>query len=67
MKIGMKKNLFIKNTNKYHNQKIMFDGHTFDSIKEAATALKIDSSTITKCCKGKLKHCGGFRWEYANE
>lgn len=41
--------------------------NTFDSIKEAATTLKIDSSTITKCCKGKLKHCGGFRWEYVNE
>ncbi len=41
--------------------------NTFDSIKEAAAALQIDSSTISKCCKGKLKHCGGFRWEYVNE
>lgn len=41
--------------------------NTFDSIKEAATTLQIDSSTISKCCRGKLKHCGGFRWEYVNE
>lgn len=39
----------------------------FDSIKDAATALNIDSSSISKCCKGKLKHCGGFKWEYAYE
>lgn len=41
--------------------------NTFESIKEAAITLGIDSSTITKCCKGKLKHCGGFKWEYAYE
>lgn len=41
MKIGMKKNLFIKNTNKYHNQKIMFDGYTFDSIKEKNYYIKL--------------------------
>lgn len=41
MKIGMKKNLFIKSTNKYHNQKIMFDGHTFDSIKEKNYYIKL--------------------------
>lgn len=41
MKIGMKKNLFIKNTNKYHNKKIMFDGHIFDSIKEKNYYIKL--------------------------
>lgn len=41
MRIGTKKNLFIKNTNKYHNQKIIFDGHTFDSIKEKNYYIKL--------------------------
>lgn len=41
MIIGTKKNLFIKNTNKYHNKKILFDGHNFDSIKEKNYYIKL--------------------------
>ena len=37
----------------------------WDSIKEASTELNIDSSAITKCCKGKkYKTVGGFIWKY---
>lgn len=32
--------------------------------KEASNYLKIDSSTITKCCRGKKKTCGGYCWGY---
>lgn len=39
----------------------------FESIANAAKTLKIDSSTISKCCKGKLKTCGGFYWKYIEE
>lgn len=39
----------------------------FESVNEAARQLDLDSSSISKCCRGKLKHVGGFRWEYANE
>lgn len=35
--------------------------------KAAATELGIDLSTIIKCCKGKVKTCGGFKWEYVNQ
>lgn len=38
---------------------------TFNSISEASKKLNLDSSSITKCCKGKSQTCGGFRWEYA--
>lgn len=31
----------------------------------AATELSLDLSCIIKCCRGKHKTCGGFRWEYA--
>lgn len=34
------------------------------SAKSASTELKISNGSITKCCKGKLKTCGGFIWKY---
>lgn len=34
------------------------------SAKDASKKLKIDSSSITKCCKGKLKSSKGFIWKY---
>ena len=37
----------------------------WDYIKQASTELHIDSSSITKCCKGKLNKVGGFVWRYA--
>lgn len=30
----------------------------------AAKELNIDLSSIIKCCRGKNKSCGGYRWEY---
>ena len=33
----------------------------------AGNALKIDVSSICKCCKGKAKKAGGFLWKYSNE
>ena len=38
----------------------------WESTASAARALKIDASSITKCLKGKLKTCGGFKWQYKN-
>jgi hypothetical protein len=38
---------------------------TFPSSREAARQLNLDSSSITKCCKGKLKTTGGFVFKYA--
>ena len=40
---------------------------TWESIKKASKTLNIDSSAITKCCKGKLKQTGGFKWQYHDE
>lgn len=39
----------------------------FSSIQEAANFYNIDSSGITKVCKGKAKTCGGKRWKYKEE
>lgn len=39
---------------------------TYKSIGEAARKTKSDSSTISKCCRGKLKTTKGYKWSYAN-
>lgn len=37
----------------------------FSSSREAGRQLDLDSSSITKCCKGKLKTTGGYIFKYA--
>ena len=39
---------------------------TWSCAKQAANSLNIDSSGITKCCKGKYKTAGGYIWRYTN-
>ena len=36
----------------------------YESSYDAARKLNLDPSCITKCCKGKLKTHGGYRWIY---
>ena len=36
----------------------------WQSIRSAETALGIDNSRITRCCRGKLRQTGGFIWRY---
>ena len=38
---------------------------TFPSSREAGRQLNLDSSSIIKCCKAKLKTVGGFIFKYA--
>jgi len=40
------------------------DGTVFEGIREAARITGLDSSGISKSCRGKLKTCGGFSWRY---
>lgn len=39
----------------------------FESTYAAARELDLDASAITKCCRKKLKSCGGFHWKYKEE
>ena len=39
---------------------------TFESLSNAAIVLGIDSSTISKVCKGKKQTCKGWRFAYGN-
>ncbi len=37
----------------------------YPSASEAGRANGLSDSSIVKCCKGKLKTCGGYSWRYA--
>ena len=37
---------------------------TYDSCAQAGIVTNTDNSSITKCCKGKVKSAGGFTWKY---
>jgi hypothetical protein len=36
----------------------------WDSAQDVKINLKIDKGDIGKCCKGKNKTAGGFKWKY---
>ena len=36
----------------------------WDSAIEVEKELGFNNSSITKCCKGKQKTCGGYKWHY---
>ena len=40
---------------------------SYFSLSEASKATGVDSSGISKCCRGKLKTTGGFVWKYEEE
>lgn len=42
-------------------------GEVFRTAHEAGREKHLDFSSICKCCKGKAKTVGGFRWRYAEE
>ena len=53
--------------NKISVTQISLDGSVikvWDSASDAMKETGIDCSGIVKCCKGKLKKTGGFRWQY---
>lgn len=41
--------------------------HTFDSIKEAALAVGVDRSCISRCCSGQKKSSRGYIWKFAEK
>lgn len=55
--------------NAYSNSKAVYCvelGKAFESSQAAARELKIDGSSIRKCCKDSSKRCGGYHWRYLN-
>ena len=74
-----KQNNFVENlewctqkyNSRYSNSKSVscydFDGNLvskFDAAIDAENEMKIDSSLILKCCRGKRKTAGGYVWKY---
>ena len=55
---------------KNHHKKVASfdkDGNlinVYDSIVDASKDRKCDTSSITKCCRGKRKTCNGLAWKY---
>ncbi len=39
-------------------------GEKFNSIIEASKYYDLDDGSISKCCRGKRKSCGGYEWCY---
>lgn len=39
---------------------------TWNSIADVKKTLNIDSGLIVRCCRGKKKSAGGFKWKYNN-
>lgn len=37
---------------------------TWDSISEAHRSLKVDCSSISRCCRNKQQSAGGYKWAY---
>lgn len=45
------------------------DGNILEEFEYATLAAQkfhLDLSSIIKCCRGKYKTCGGYKWEYIN-
>lgn len=38
---------------------------SYESIHRASITFNLDNSTIVKCCKGLVKHTGGYEFKYA--
>lgn len=36
----------------------------WDSISEASRKTGIPAGNITHCCKGRIRHAGGYKWDY---
>ena len=63
-----------KKVTEFHKKKVrcVTTGEEFNSIKEASMKYNITDTNISRCCKGKYKHCGKLSdgtklvWEYIN-
>ncbi len=40
---------------------------TWESMHEAERELNIDNTSISRCCKGKVKTAGKYKWEYVED
>ncbi len=42
-------------------------GEVFQTVRAAAAQTKVVRTSITGCCAGRSKTCGGYHWQYAKE
>ena len=65
-------NRCIQNGMKTANPVIQFDMNgveiaRYKSCKDAGKENGLNGGNISRCCKGRCKTCGGYKWQYANE
>lgn len=59
----------VKNPSAKAIRQLSLDGKILEEFPYATLAsqkFNLDLSSIIKCCKGKRKTCGGYKWEYIN-
>jgi len=39
----------------------------YDSLGEAARQTGLNKDALSACCNGRLKSCGGYRWQFIKE
>lgn len=69
---GRDMHLAIEAAAKKRNKKIIqilngMEINTFDSIKEASRILRINSTNISECARGRRKTAGGYSWKFKLE
>lgn len=47
------------------NNKIIL--HFYPSVRQASRETGVDYSHISKCCRGKYKSVGGYKWKYVKD
>lgn len=53
-----------------YNRKKLINLNTlevFNTMKDAAKKYNLCPSSLSKCCKGKVKKCGGYEWSYLEQ
>jgi group I intron endonuclease len=50
---------------KYKPVKCLSNGVVYESVTHAAKALGLETTNISRCCKGVFKQTGGYSFEYA--
>lgn len=70
LRIGLNSTNQAVNARKKEVLQLSTDGETiarWESMTQAARSLCVDVSGISLCCSGKIKTCGGYRWELCSE
>jgi len=61
------KNLHLVKPRRSRAVKNKTTGEEFNALQRACDKYNLDLGGLVRCCKGVVKTCGGFEWEYLSE